>query len=75
MATCFVYKVIRDLESIDHLFINSIRRSVQVNVLLNNCKQNISSLSLLVGTTVESNICALVLLNLSNLFRKSIGPV
>ena len=26
--------------------------SVQVNVLLNNCKQNITSLSLLVGTTV-----------------------
>ena len=26
--------------------------SVQVNVLLNNCKQNIMSLSLLVGTTV-----------------------
>ena len=75
MATCFVYKVIRDLESKDHLFINSIRRSVQVNVLLNNCKQNISSLSLLVGTTVKSNIRALVLLNLSNLFRKSIGPV
>ena len=64
MTTCFVYKVIRDLESIDHLFINPIRRiglihkrsfnsrSVQVNVLLNNCKQNIWSLSLLVGTTV-----------------------
>ena len=27
--------------------------SVQVNVLLNNCKQNIMSLSLLVGTTVD----------------------
>ena len=27
--------------------------SVQVNVLLNNCKQNITSLSLLVGTTVH----------------------
>ena len=64
----FVYKAIRDLESIDHLFINPIRRIglihkcsldsrwlkwiVQVNVLLNNCKQTISSLSLLVGTTV-----------------------
>ena len=68
MTTCFVYKVIRDLESIDHLFINPICRiglihkrshdsrylklSVQVNVFLNNCKQNISTQSLLVGTTV-----------------------
>ena len=25
MMPCFVYKVIRDLESIDHLFINPIR--------------------------------------------------
>ena len=64
----FVYKVIRDFESIHHLCINLIRRigvihklslesrklkwSVQVNVLLNNCKQNITSLSLLVGRTV-----------------------
>ena len=70
MTTCFVHKVIRDLESLDHLFINPIRRigliykwsldsrrlklSVQVNVLLNNCKLNISSLSLLVGTTVAN---------------------
>ena len=68
----FVYKANRDLESIDHLFINLIRRIglihkcsldsrwlkwiVQVNVLLNNCKQTISSLSLLVGTPVESLI-------------------
>ena len=68
MTLCFVYKVIRDLESIDHLFINPIRRIglihkcsldsswlkwiVQVNVLLNNCKHNITSLSLLTGTTV-----------------------
>ena len=64
----FVYKVIRDLESIDHLCINPIhrigfihkwyidlcllKRSVQVYVLLNNCKQNIMTMSLLVGTTV-----------------------
>ena len=26
VMSCFVYKVIRDLESIDHLFINPIRR-------------------------------------------------
>ena len=68
----FVYKVIRDLESIDHLFINPIHRiglihkwsldsrklkwSVQINVLLYNCKQNISSPSLLVGTTVDIKI-------------------
>ena len=68
MTSCFVYKVIRDLELIDHLCINPICRiglihkrsidsqkwkwSVQVNVLLNICKQSITSLSLLVGTTV-----------------------
>ena len=72
MTTCFVYKVIRDYESIDHLFINPIRRiglihkrsldsrqhkwSVQVNVLLSNCKQNISSLSLLVGTALGERL-------------------
>ena len=69
MTACFVYKVIKDLESINHLCINLIRRiglihkrsidsrkekwSVQVNVSLNNCKQTITSLSLLVGTTVD----------------------
>ena len=74
--SCFVYKVIRDLESIDHLCINPILRiglihkcsidsrwlkwSVQFNVLLNNCKQNITLLSLLVGTTVGTLFCALV---------------
>ena len=68
MTSCFVYKVIRDLESIEHLYINPIHRIglihkcsidsswlkwiVQVNVLLNNCKQNMTSLSLLTGTTV-----------------------
>ena len=55
MTSCFVYKFIRDLESINHLCINPILRiglihkcffdlhelklSVQVNVLFNNCKQ------------------------------------
>ena len=68
VTSCFVYKVIRALESIDHLCINPIRRiglihmwsidshllkwSVQVNVLLNNCKQNTTSLSLLAGRIV-----------------------
>ena len=68
MTSRFVYKAIRDLELIDHLFINPIRRIglihkcsldsrwlkwiVQGNVLLNNCKQGITSLSLLVGMTV-----------------------
>ena len=71
MTSCSVNKVTRDLESIDHLFINPIRRIglmhkwsldsrnlkwiVQVNVLLINCKQTFSSLSLLVGTTVAGN--------------------
>ena len=65
VTSCFVYKFFRDLESIDHLCINPIRRiglihkksidsrwhklSAQVNVLLNNCKQNMSQLSLLAG--------------------------
>ena len=69
MTSCFVYKVIRDLESIGHLHINPIhrigfihqlsidsyklKRSEQVNVLLNNCKQSNTPLSLLVGTTVN----------------------
>ena len=68
VTSCFVYKVIRHLESIDHLCINPIHRiglmhkksidsnklkwNVQVNVLLNNCKQNMTSLSLLAGRTV-----------------------
>ena len=71
MTSSFVYKVIRYLESIDHLFINPIHRIglihkwpldslqlkwiEQVNVLLNICKQNISSLSLFVGTTVGAH--------------------
>ena len=63
------YKVNRDIESIDNLCINPIPRdriNTQViyrftlakaecksHVLLNNCKQNITSLSLLVGITVN----------------------
>ena len=57
VMSCFVYKVSRDLESIDHLCINPILKwSVQVNVLLNICKHNITSLSLLAGRTVVSHI-------------------
>ena len=57
----------------DHLCINPIRKiglihkwstdlrklkwSVQVNILLNNCKQNITSLSFLIGTTVPLTVC------------------
>ena len=68
VTSCFVYKVIRDLESIDHLCINPIRRiglihewsidsrllkwGVHVSVLFSNGKQSIASLSLLVGTIV-----------------------
>ena len=68
VTSCFVYKVIRDLESIDHVYINPIRRIglihtwsvdsrylkliVKVNVLLNDYKQNTTSLSLLVGIIV-----------------------
>ena len=68
MTSCFVYKVIRDLESIDHVYINPIRRVglmhtcsvdsrylkliVKVNVSLNNCKQNTTSLLLLAGRIV-----------------------
>ena len=40
-----------DLESIDHLCINPIL-SIGWSVSLSNCKQIITSLSLLVGTTV-----------------------
>ena len=60
--SCFVYKVNRDLELIDPADrINTqvicqyalAQVSVQVNVLLNNCKQNTKSLSLLPGMTVN----------------------
>ena len=82
VMSCFVYKVIRDLELINHLCINPIHRiglihkwfidsrklkwDVQVNVLLNNCKQNIMSLSLLVAMTIGSlqSILTLVMLNI-----------
>ena len=76
MTSRFVYKVIRDLESIDHFCINPIRRiglihncsldlrqlkwNVQVNVLLYSCKQNISSLSLLSGTTVGGKVLCIL---------------
>ena len=76
MTSCFIYKVIRDYKSIDHLCINPIRRiglihtwsidscwrkfSVQFNVLRNKCKQNITSLSLLIGTTVQMHQFILV---------------
>ena len=66
VTSCFVYKVIKDLESMYHLCINPIHRiglihkwyidshmlnwSVQL-VLHSNCKQSITSMSLLVGTT------------------------
>ena len=66
---CLFTKLLETLESIDHLYINPIHRiglihklsldsrklkwSAQVNVLLYDCKQNITALSLLVGTTVR----------------------
>ena len=66
---CLFTKLLVTLQSIDHLCINHIHRirlihklsldsrklkwSAQVNVLLNNCKQNITALSLLVGTTIR----------------------
>ena len=68
----FCLQSYQGLESKDHLCINPILRiglihkwsidshklrwSVQVNVLLTNCKQNMTSLSLLVGTTVHNNL-------------------
>ena len=64
VTSCFAYKVIRDLESIEYVCINPICRiglihkwsidwlklkwSVQVNIFLNDCKEN-TSLSLLAG--------------------------
>ena len=69
VTSCFVYKVIRDLCSLDHLCINPILRiglihkwsidssllkwSLHFCVLLSNSKQSIMSLSLLVGWTVD----------------------
>ena len=68
VTSFFVYKVIKDLESIYHLCINPIHRiglihkwsidslmlkwSVHVSVLLSNCKHSITSLSLLAGRTL-----------------------
>ena len=68
----FVYKVITDEESIDHLCINPIFRigfihkwsidsrmlkwRKHISVSLSNCKQSITSLSLLVGTTLHASL-------------------
>ena len=68
VTSCVVYNIIRDLESIDHLCIYPILRielihkcyidsrklkwSVQVNILINNCKHNMTSLLLLADRTV-----------------------
>ena len=62
VTSCFVYKVIMDLSSIDHLCINPIlpiglalaQVDCTSSILLNNCKQNNTSLSFLVCTTVVS---------------------
>ena len=55
MTSCFVYKVIRDLESSD-LSIRVILSQVYTFVLiLAIVKQSITSLSLLVGTTVHKS--------------------
>ena len=48
----FVNIVIRGLKSINHLCFALALVECKVKVLLNICKQNITSLSLLVGTTV-----------------------
>ena len=58
MTSCFVYKDIRDLESIGLIHKCQIYQfalaqvECKVNVLLNNCKQNTTLLSLLAGRTV-----------------------
>ena len=81
VSSCFVYKVIQDLESIYHLCINPIcriglihkwsidsrlwNRIVQGNALLNYCKQTITSLSLSVGTPVDWPLFLLLFLNMS----------
>ena len=77
MTSCFVYKVIREFKSIDHLCFNPIHRigsihkqsinsyklkwSVQVNFLLYDCKQNTTSLSLLVGKTVHASAIVVII--------------
>ena len=53
MTSYFVYKVIMDLESIDHLFINPILSEMYTTVLYLAILNKITSLSLLVGTTVR----------------------
>ena len=55
MTSYFVHNVIRDLIGLIHKCYIDLRKfkwSVQVNSLLNNCKQNMTSLSLLAGRTV-----------------------
>ena len=56
-TSCFVYKVIKDLESIDHLCINPISLSssgvYKFIFYLKNYKQNTMSLSLFAGRTEE----------------------
>ena len=68
MTSCFLYLFIRDLESIDHKCINPIHRIglihlwsinfisssgvYKLKVLLNSCKQNTTSLSLLAGRAI-----------------------
>ena len=62
VKSCFVYKVITDLASIDHW-------SVHVSILLSNCKQRITSLSYLVGTTV---VCHKLTITVTNRFQTNI---
>ena len=64
----FIYKVIRDLKTIDHLCFYPIQYtsdvsicvssslSVRILVLLCNCKQRIEPLSLLVSSTVNQQV-------------------
>ena len=74
VTSCLVFTIIRDSESIYHSCINPFHRiwlihkwsfhshglkwSVQVNVLLNNCEQNTTSLSLLSDRTVTFVVLA-----------------
>ena len=62
VTSCFVYNVIRDLYSIDHLCISPyLRIGLIYHILLSNYKQKLMSLSLLVGTTVDVNITSMLL--------------
>ena len=53
VTSCFVYTVIRDLESIDSIYLLALAQVERTYVLLNNCKQNTTSQSLLAGRTVN----------------------